>query len=222
MLQRTVFLLNVLGRLVYLAGTSMIIWLAGGGVVFSRSSVGITYLILWNIWWMVTFIGRRKGVETQHDQSHKWLVILSGWISVPFLIIVPPLESAHFSGPVPRAGSAAWIGLLFFALGIILQSIAMWQLRSYYTVHLGVRKDQRLVTTGLYRWIRHPGYLSYLISILGISLAMSSVATLVFDILIFIFIRMRIMSEEKMLLEEFGEQYAKYMQRTKKLLPYIY
>lgn len=36
----------------------------------------------------------------------------------------------------------------------------------------GVRNDQRLVTTGLYRWIRHPGYLSCVISFFGISLVM--------------------------------------------------
>ena len=43
------------------------------------------------------------------------------------------------------------IALLLFAIGIILQSIAMWQLRSYYTVRLGVQSGQHLVTSGIYR-----------------------------------------------------------------------
>jgi len=220
--KRLVLPLNILGRLVYLAGTSMVIWLAGGGTAFSRSPVGITYLVLWNIWWIATFLGRRKGAATPHDRPQKWLVILSGSISVPFLIVVPPWEFAHFSGPIPRAGVTAWIGIVLFAIGIILQSIAMWQLRSYYTVRLGVRTGQKLVTTGLYRRIRHPGYLSYLISLLGISLAMSSLGMLMFNILIFLFIRTRIRGEEKMLLEEFGGQYADYMRRTRKLIPFLY
>jgi len=111
MRQRNVLLLNILGRLVYLAGTSMIIWLVGGGSVFSRSSVGIAYLMLWNIWWIVTFLGRQKGVVTPYDRRQKWLVILSGMISVPFIIVVPPWEYAHFSGPIPRAGLTAWLWL---------------------------------------------------------------------------------------------------------------
>jgi protein-S-isoprenylcysteine O-methyltransferase Ste14 len=213
---------NILGRLIYLAVTSLIIWMIGGGVSFCRSPVGMTYLILWNIWWIVTFLGRRKGDETPHDMSQKWLVILSGVISVPFLILVPPWEFASFPGPIPRAGITAWIRLILFAIGIIMQSIAMWQLRSYYTVRLGVQPGQHLVMTGLYRRIRHPGYLSYLISMLGIGLAMSSLGMLVFLIPIFFFIRARIRSEEKMLLEEFGEEYAEYMRRTQKLIPFVY
>ncbi len=219
---RSVFWLNILGRLVYLAGTSLIIVLAGGGAKFYRSPLGAAYLCLWNIWWIITFLGRQRGEETPFDKGQKWLVILSGSVSVPFLIIVPPWEYACFSGPLPRAGTAAWIGLMLFMLGIVLQAIAMWQLRSYYTVRLGVRDDQQLVTAGLYHWIRHPGYLSYLVSILGISLAMSSVAMLVFTVLIFIFIRVRISSEEKMLLQVFGEQYAAYRRRTKSLIPFIW
>lgn len=220
--KRLLLLLNILGRLVYLAGTSLAIWLIGGGAAFGHSSIGLSYLILWNVWWIVTFLGRQRGVKTPYDKKQNVLVILSGSLSVPFLIIIPPWEFAHFSGPVPRAGLTAWIGLLLFALGIILQSIAMWQLRSYYTVRLGVHECQPLVTTGVYRWVRHPGYLSYLISILGIGLAMSSIAVLAMDILIFIFIHFRIKNEEIMLLEAYGKQYDEYAKRTKKLLPFIY
>ena len=102
-------------------------------------------------WYRRLFLVRQKGDETPHDKGQKWLVILTGSISVPFLILVPPWEFASFSGPILRAGIMAWIGLLLFAIGIILQSIAMWQLRSYYTVRLGVQSGQDLVTTGIYR-----------------------------------------------------------------------
>ncbi len=220
--QRWVLFLNILGRLTYLAGTSLVIWLIGGGMAFGRSSIGLTYLLLWNVWWLVTFLGRRRGEKTPYDRKQKLWVALTGLLSVPFLIIVPPWEFAHLTGPIPRAGLTAWIGLILFALGIILQSIAMWQLRLFYTVRLGVRESQPLVMTGVYRWIRHPGYLSYLISILGIGLAMSSVAVMVLDILVFIFIHFRIQNEEAMLLEMFGGQYAEYIKRTWKLLPRIY
>jgi protein-S-isoprenylcysteine O-methyltransferase Ste14 len=219
---RWLWLMSILGRLVYLAGTSLAIWLIGGGVSFGSSSIGPAYLILWNVWWLVTFMGRQRGIKTPYDHKQRIWVILSGSLSVPFLIIVPPWEFSSFSGPIPRAGLTAWIGLLLFALGIILQSIAMWQLRSFYTVRLNVRECQPLVKTGAYRWVRHPGYLSYLVSILGIGLAMSSLAVLALDILIFIFIHFRIKNEEMMLLEVFRKQYDDYAKRTRKLLPFIY
>jgi len=98
----------------------------------------------------------------------------------------------------------------------------MWQLRSFYTVRLGVQANQTLVTTGAYRRIRHPGYFSYLLSIVGISLALSSLASLCFIVLIFLFLRTRIASEEKMLIAEFGDAYRQYMHETWRLVPFVY
>lgn len=214
--------LNITGRLIYLAGTSLAIFFAGGGQSFIRKPVGIIYLTLWNIWWMVTFLGRQRGRQTQYDLGKNWLVILSGFISVPFLILVPAWEYAGFTGPLPRDSLLSWIGLIAFTVGIAIQSIAMWQLRSFYTVRLGVRENQKLVTTGIYSTIRHPGYFSYLLSIAGIGLSLSSLATLIFLLPIFLFLRSRIANEEKMMLTEYGDSYRQYMLKTWHLIPFVY
>jgi protein-S-isoprenylcysteine O-methyltransferase Ste14 len=222
MKQSTRLLLDVSGRLIYLVGTSLVIYFAGGGQAFIHKPVGVVYLILWNTWWVVTFLGRQKGKQTKYDPGKNWLVIISGFISVPFLIFVPAWEYTHFSGPLCRDGWLSWFGLAAFALGIMIQSIAMWQLRSFYTVRLGVQEHQDLVTTGLYSRIRHPGYFSYLLSITGISLALGSLATLIFTIPIFLFLKSRIASEEAMLIAEFGDSYQRYMKKTRRLIPFMY
>lgn len=119
-------------------------------------------------------------------------------------------------------GWLAWIGLVAFATGIVIQVLAMRQLGSFFTVRLGVQAGQQLVTTGVYRWIRHPGYFSYLLSITGIALTLSSLATLVFIVPILIFLKYRIASEEKMLIAEFGDAYRQYQRKTWRLIPFIY
>lgn len=215
-------LMSISGRLIYLAGTSMAIYFSGGGQKFILKPLGVLYLILWNIWWAVTFLGRQRGKQTKYDPGKNWLVILSGIISVPFLIVIPPLEYASFGGPMLRDSVLSWIGLSVFAAGIAIQSIAMWQLRSFYTVRLGVREDQQLVTTGVYSRVRHPGYFSYLLSIAGIGLSLSSLATLIFIIPIFLFLKSRIANEEKMLVAEFGDSYLQYRLKTCHLIPFIY
>ncbi|NTW72912.1 MAG: isoprenylcysteine carboxylmethyltransferase family protein [Eubacteriaceae bacterium] len=213
---------DVLGRLFYIISTSLMIIFAGGGKSFINKPVGVIYLILWILWWVITFIGRQRGEDTKYDKGQKMIVTISGIVSVPFLIIVPSWEYSFGYGPLPRDGVLSWIGLGIFASGIILQAIAMWQLRGFYTVRLGIQPEHRLITTGLYRLLRHPGYLSYLISILGIGLSLSSFVTLVFLLFIVVFIRWRIKGEEEMLLAEFGDQYRMYMKRTKRLIPFIY
>lgn len=138
------------------------------------------------------------------------------------MIVVPSWEYSLAYGSLPRDGAISWIGLGAFALGIIMQAIAMWQLKGFYTVRLGIQPEHRLVTTGLYRLLRHPGYLSYIISIFGIGLSLGSFFTLIFVVFIVIFILWRIKSEEEMLLAEFGDEYRTYMKSTKRLIPFIY
>lgn len=212
----------ILGRLIYILVTSMVILLVGGGPAFLNKSIGACYLILWILWWTVTFIGRRKGEDTVYDKGQKMLVIISAIVSIPFLIYIPVWEYSDFEGPIPRDGVLSWAGIILFVSGIIIQSIAMWQLKGFYTVRIGIQPEQKLVTSGLYRFIRHPGYLSYIITIIGIGLSLSSILTLLFVIFIILFLVLRIKGEEEMLLKEFGDEYKAYMKRTKKIIPFIY
>ena len=214
--------LDVLGRFIYIISSSLIIIFAGGGLAFLDKPIGVIYLILWISWWTITFIGRQRGKETEYNKGQKILVTFSGFISVPFLIIIPSLEYFYFDWPIPRDGFLSWVGLTLFVSGILMQSIAMWQLRGSYTVRIGIQPEQHLAKTGLYRLIRHPGYLSYIISIIGIGLSLSSLLTLIFVVFIVYFILWRIKGEEEMLLVEFGDEYKTYMNRTKRLMPFIY
>lgn len=212
----------ILGRLVYIVATSMVILLAGGGPAFLNKPIGACYLILWILWWTVTFIGRRKGEDTIYNKGQKMLVIISDIISIPFLIYIPVWEYSNFQGPLPRDGILSWAGIILFASGIIIQSVAMWQLKGFYTVRIGTQPEQKLVTSGVYRFIRHPGYLSYILTIIGIGLSLSSILTLVFVIFIVLFAVLRIKGEEEMLSKEFGDEYQTYMKKTKKIIPFIY
>lgn len=150
-------------------------------------------------------------------------VIAYSLVSAPLLIVAPPWEYAHFTGPFPRDGPVAWIGLVLFAAGIALQAAAMWELRGMYTVRLGMQPEHHLVTSGPYRLVRHPGYLSYIISMTGIGLALSSLVGLGLVILVAPFILWRIQHEETMLVAEFGEEYQAYVLQTKwRLIPLVY
>jgi len=194
----------------------------GGGVAFIHRPVGATYLVLWAAWWMATMMGRQRGTSSAYDRKQRMIVMITSMITVPLLVIAPPWEYAHLAGPIPRDGPLAWTGLVVFAFGIVLQSAAMWALRGQYTVRLGVRPGHRLVTGGPYRLVRHPGYLSYILSLAGIGLALSSLVGLGLAISIVPFISWRIKGEEEMLLIEFGEEYRAYMRKTKRLIPFVY
>lgn len=80
----------------------------------------------------------------------------------------------------------------------------------------------RLITEGLYSYIRHPLYLGEITRNLGFAVLFSSLYGLVVMIIANLFLVFRIQVEERMLVAEFGEEYEEYKRKTKKLLPYIY
>lgn len=214
---------TLVGRFIFIAASCVIIVVAGGGVAFIRQPVGTLYLALWVVWWVVTSLGRQIGAPSAYDKTQRVIVIAISFVSVPLLIVGPPWEYAHFARPIARDGPLAWIGLVLFAAGITLQAASMWALRGIYTVRLGMQPGHHLVTSGSYRLVRHPGYLSYIVSMTGIGLALSSLVGLGLVILVVPFLLWRIQHEEEMLVAEFSEEYETYMQETKwRLIPLVY
>ena len=212
---------RILLRIAFIALTSLVIVYVGGGLAFIRKPIPMIYLLFWVMWWAITMAGRQQGTTTKyHRQS--LVVLVSSILSFPALALAPEWEYVTFSGPLPRDSWPSWIGLFLFAVGIALQAWSMWQLRGYFTVRLGVQLQQKLVTSGPYSIVRHPGYFSYLLSIIGIGLALSSLITLGLAVLVVIFLVWRIETEEQMLIEAFGDSYLEYRKRTKCLVPLIY
>jgi protein-S-isoprenylcysteine O-methyltransferase Ste14 len=115
------------------------------------------------------------------------------------------------------------LGLILFFLGTGLRLYAIKTLGRFFTMEIGTRDGHRMITTGPYRFIRHPSYTGYFLMILGIGIAYQNIFSFIIPLLeITIFLVKRIILEEKMLSQEFGEEYSSYQQRTKKLLPWIY
>jgi protein-S-isoprenylcysteine O-methyltransferase Ste14 len=81
------------------------------------------------------------------------------------------------------------------------------------------RKEHTLVTTGPYRWIRHPFYTSAALAILGNSLAAANWFIFSAGSLVFVLMAIRVRKEEENLIARFGDDYRNYMQRTGRFLP---
>jgi|WetSurMetagenome_2_1015567.scaffolds.fasta_scaffold47423_1 protein-S-isoprenylcysteine O-methyltransferase Ste14 len=114
-------------------------------------------------------------------------------------------------------------GVLIFLTGLILRWGAIFQLKKAFTVDVSINKYHTLKTDGLYKKIRHPSYSGLLLILTGLSIAMNNIISfLIISISIFISISYRILIEEKLLTDEFGEKYKTYKSKTKKIIPGIY
>lgn len=78
-----------------------------------------------------------------------------------------------------------------------------------------------LVTTGVYKYIRHPQYAGLLLLSLGMLIEWATLPLLImFPVMIFMYTRLA-KREEKDILNEFGEPYRQYMAKTKMFIPFV-
>lgn len=114
---------------------------------------------------------------------------------------------------------ARWTGV---ALGVLSVFLAYWVLTNLgnnITPTVVTREKHSLVTTGPYRWVRHPLYTMGLLAYTGFALISENAFIAVLAVLGFIFLNIRSHQEEANLVARFGDAYRDYMRRTGKYLP---
>lgn len=114
------------------------------------------------------------------------------------------------------------LGLVLFYIFSWFQIWAYKALGENYSQDILILKKHELVTTGPYKYIRHPQYLGQILSDLGASLALLSYTAL--PIVLFLeipLIVMRAQEEEKLLSKYFKERFFAYKKKAGFLLPFL-
>jgi protein-S-isoprenylcysteine O-methyltransferase Ste14 len=123
---------------------------------------------------------------------------------------------------LPLPDWARWAGV---ALGLLTVPAARWVFTSLgrnVSETVLTKSHHALVTTGPYRWIRHPLYTTGIALVLAIGLMAASWFILLFGLVTLASMRFVVIPlEERELLMKFGDAYRAYMQRTGRLLPRV-
>jgi protein-S-isoprenylcysteine O-methyltransferase Ste14 len=117
----------------------------------------------------------------------------------------------------------AWLGAVIFIGALWLFYATHRTLGRNWSDSLEVRESHTLVTGGPYRLVRHPMYSAFFLWAVAQALLLpnwvAGFAGLVGFGVLFLF---RVDQEERLMLETFGEQYRRYMDRTARVIPWIY
>ena len=112
-------------------------------------------------------------------------------------------------------------GVLCSLVSFAIRRSAIRALGRFWSLHVEMREGHEFVTSGPFAHARHPVYFSMILELLGIGLVLNAWITLVAVFVIFtLTLIARVRIEERALLEQFGDAYAKYMQRTPAILPF--
>jgi protein-S-isoprenylcysteine O-methyltransferase Ste14 len=166
---------------------------------------------------------RKIPIVAGHRGPRETVVLAMAWIGsmiLPLLWVFSPLFAiAEYQ-----------LNPALFATGIILAASGLWlfrrshiELGTNWSISLELREGHQLVTSGLYRHVRHPMYTSIFLYALGQALVVPNwivgPANLV---AFFVLFAVRVQSEEQMMADKFGDQYRNYLARTKRLIPGIW
>ncbi|MDP3025778.1 MAG: isoprenylcysteine carboxylmethyltransferase family protein [candidate division Zixibacteria bacterium] len=113
--------------------------------------------------------------------------------------------------------------LLYIRLAIlcIMFITAIYLFRSGHIVVNREQKPDKVITSGAFKYVRHPLYLASNLTYLGLAISTLSLLSLGLFAGIFIFYNFLASYEEKLLEEKFGEEYRKYKEKTGKWMPRI-
>lgn len=167
--------------------------------------------------------GSGSGSENTGKQMEKWtryLLLLFWWP----LLILPVLEYSL----VPKYGFhpaydfyVAAAGLALTLSGTALRAWGLWSLGKYFSAHIEIRDDHKLVETGPYRFIRHPAYAGNILQAVGIPLILNAYFSLSISAVLVLLFLFRLKLEEEVLSREV-KGYKDYLKRTYRLIPKIW
>jgi protein-S-isoprenylcysteine O-methyltransferase Ste14 len=109
---------------------------------------------------------------------------------------------------LPLKFGTAWLyaGLLILAVSLVFTIIALFNIAS--------APADKPVTKGVYKISRHPMYLSGFLMILSVGISSASWIVLLLAVIWIVFWRIVVPAEERFLLEEYGDSYREYWEKT--------
>ncbi|HEY0936657.1 MAG TPA: isoprenylcysteine carboxylmethyltransferase family protein [Trebonia sp.] len=175
--------------------------------------IGIGWVIFWTGWLVAGF--------TAKSSRGRWSRFRA--LRIALIVVAAYFIRLNWHGrgaPAVSGPVLAGVGLALWAAGI---GLAVWA-RLYIGRNWGMpmtrREQPDLVTSGPYRYIRHPIYTGIITALLGTALATTPLGLIAVAVVtaFFVFSAIR---EERFLAGEFPGSYPAYKARTKMLIPFI-
>jgi protein-S-isoprenylcysteine O-methyltransferase Ste14 len=182
------------------------------------------FIIIWSIWFISEILLNRlfrSGRGDKIGQDRGTIRII--WITIGIANSLGIISAIFIRILISRFEIVPYIGLVLIIFGMILRFISILSLGKLFTVDVTIRNNHKIKKTGVYSIIRHPSYLGSILSFIGFGISLNNwISLLIISIMVTIAMLNRIKVEERILTEQFGNEYLDYMKKTYCLFPLIY
>jgi protein-S-isoprenylcysteine O-methyltransferase Ste14 len=170
-------------------------------------------LIIWGVFWvfwLASALGAKEGLRTTNRRPRGIAAVLV----IILVRVFSPHALAIHSVPVKV------VGVVLFAAGLCLAIWARIYLGRNWGMPMTQKREPELVTSGPYRFVRHPIYSGILLGFAGTALATNAYFAIVFAVCLVYFIYSARV-EEGIMSTAFPATYLGYRERTKMLIPFV-
>jgi len=149
-------------------------------------------------------------------------ILIAGGIIFFSGVLVAALDFFVVQVRIYRFDLVSLAGLILLPVGSALRIQARRTLGEYFSPVVRILPEHELIRHGVYRYIRHPGYLGELLLYFSVPLLFHSLYGFLVMVFLIPLIIYRIRVEEQMLIEKFRDEYRDYMRESKRFIPYVF
>ena len=172
--------------------------------------------------WLLYALFSKKG--TSSEPWHQRL--LFNWM--PLLLAFYLLGPGDWFGHtlirekfVEHTNLVGIIGLIPCLLGLAISIWSRLLLGTNWSLSVQKKEKHELIIRGPYKLVRHPIYTGLLLMFCGNALIVGDYRAIIAVLIVFVSFWFKLKKEEKLLTEVFGDNYREYMQKTKRMIPWL-
>jgi protein-S-isoprenylcysteine O-methyltransferase Ste14 len=208
----------LIGSCAYI-GLAIVGW-GGFRPFFTRPPLTALAVVMFALSFAAFLAGGNLSPGVREARQNRW--VISVFSIIGFLNAYLPAYTDRRGLWTIDSDTIRWLGVILFAAGGTLRIWPVFVLGYRFSGLVAIQPGHTLVTSGIYRIIRHPSYLGLLINSLGWSLTFRSAVGVLLTLLLILPLFARISAEENLLRSQFGDEYDAYCSRTWRLIPAIY
>ena len=180
----------------------------------------VAWITLGVVWLVGAFV--TKPVERIQTRSSRFTHTLV-FVVAALLMVRAPLHFGALSRRfVPRSLIVGYTGLALTIAGLAFAIWARFYLGRNWSARVTIKKDHELVRTGPYAIVRHPIYSGFIFALAGTVLGFGEIRALLGFVVAIVGIVLKSRLEEEFMSEQFGEEYSRYRQNVKSLIPFVW
>ena len=210
--------MSIVGTLFFL-GLAVLGW-GGFAAFFSHPALIAIVVATFALAGAGLFSSGNLSPGVREDRANRWVLI--AFAAIGLLGAWLPAYTDRNEFWTLDGDGIRWVGVVLFVAGGALRLWPVFVLGHRFSGLVAIQPGHTLVTSGVYRVIRHPSYLGLLVNSLGWGLAFRSGVGVLLTAITIVPVLARIRAEEALLRSQFGAEYDAYRNRTSRLLPGIF